>query len=178
MKKSILILSLLVMLVAATALAASAVAFIDVTTDGDLQTWRYRVTADGAHDISHFVVGIGQCYEVVECDPTDCELGLDPSTQVYGVKWDLEIPVGESVEVSFTTRSDDPRQGEVEWSVKEGQNILKGLTTGPVCPPNSVKLLGMSVTPDVPSLLISLTVALIVAALIVLMAEIQRRRRR
>jgi len=139
--------------------------------------WEYTVTAsDNSKDVSHTTVEVGQCYEVTSCGPEPCARGLDPTTNVDGVKWDVEIPAGESLTLWFVTRIADgnTKHGLVEAAVKAGQDVCYFQVDGPVCSPNQITLKDMSATNNSDNITIAV-IALIFFASLVAIVLMERR---
>jgi hypothetical protein len=62
--------------------------------EGGTSTWTFFVeelgSGKGFKDLSHWVVGLPECAEFVSADPEGYEVGTDPRTGVYGVKWEVD----------------------------------------------------------------------------------------
>jgi hypothetical protein len=102
-----------------------------VNSDGT-STWTYRVTETGkGRDLSHWVLGLGDCHTVVSADPQQYEVGQDPRTGVYGIKWD----VSEAFESGYFSFTVDGvyETGPVNFATKAGRSIHQGWVDGPTC---------------------------------------------
>lgn len=80
--------------------------FDGVVNNGDgTQTWTYTVTGVGAdHDLSHWVLALCEDHNVIDASYyPKWEVVTDPTTNVYGIKWDKEIDKnGGTITFSFT----------------------------------------------------------------------------
>jgi len=80
--------------------------FDGMVNNGDgTSTWTYTVTGMGASkDLSHWVLALCQDHEVLSASFSGkWEVNVDPTTNVYGIKWDKEIDKnGGSLTFSFT----------------------------------------------------------------------------
>ncbi|MCA9519954.1 MAG: hypothetical protein KC609_03235, partial [Myxococcales bacterium] len=94
----------------------------------DRTTFSYRVSSgsDGSKvkALSHFVVGLPSCeskLEVLATAPSEAvEIGTDPTTGVYGVKWDLSLEPGQSRDYSLTIAGNHA-VSEAKVAVKAGK---------------------------------------------------------
>lgn len=148
----------LAVLLFGVALAAEAVTllgyqitFNGVTKVDHQTTWTYQVKWLGPdkYELSHWSLEVCVDYLFVsESNELNCTatFGPDPTTGVYGIKWeDCSPQIGPehtgpytfSVTLSSMT---DPRQGDVQVGVKAGQGEDVGYITGPACSPNAVGL--------------------------------------
>lgn len=112
------------------------VEFLGRTFDGSSTTFAYRVTVADDPELSHFVVEIPDCdppLEVVGYDPsTAVTIGLDPTTGLVGIKWDLPLGVGQTRDYSVAFAG-DVSEGLTGVAVKGGQLIALGERPGPAC---------------------------------------------
>lgn len=73
-------------------------------------TFSYLVTVKGDPALSHFTVGLPLCDKeqaVVSYSPDYAvSIGLDPTSGVSGIKWDIGLKPGESRLYSFTLKGD------------------------------------------------------------------------
>lgn len=112
--------------------------------DGSQTTFTYTVTGTGVPTaLSHFDLEIPQCtpsLELIAFTPTDAvELGVDPTTGVDGIKWDL--PLGESESRTYTvTFLGYVAEGDVTSAVKNGDGYFTVIVTGPSCAQPSVDI--------------------------------------
>ncbi|HEC84727.1 MAG TPA: hypothetical protein ENI48_05740 [Thioploca sp.] len=105
-------------------------------------TWTYRVQENSGKDLSHFVLGVGNCAKVVNNnEPSNTTYGghgRDGSTGFYGIKWDTSGGFSND-QFSFTLDASYP-EGEIEalakaGSKKSGAGHAKGKIIGPDCSP-------------------------------------------
>lgn len=80
--------------------------FDGVTNNGNgTSTWTYTVTGVGANrDLSHWVLALCEDHEIIDASyPGKWEVVNDPTTGIYGIKWDKEVGKnGDSKTFSFT----------------------------------------------------------------------------
>jgi hypothetical protein len=100
-------------------------------------TFSYLVEGTGVDPaLSHFTIGFPICdseVAVVGYSPTNLvSIGPDPTTGVYGIKWDIGMEPDESREYSFTLAGN---YGEdiIDVAVKAGRTGEVGEITGPAC---------------------------------------------
>ncbi len=149
-------LALLIILVLATvAVAASTVTFykhvINFPNPGEV-TYLYNVTSTSDPAISHTTFAVESCYQVTGCGQiidgeyiaTECEVGLDPTTGIDGVKFEDEVEPGDAVTYWFTVASDDQRIGDTQAATKAGRDVVAFDVSGPVCDPNVVALTALT----------------------------------
>jgi hypothetical protein len=99
-------------------------------------TFTYIVSGTGQRpDLSHFDLGIPICSPpliVVGTSPTDAvRFGVDPTTGVDGIKWDLPLKTTETRTYSITFNG-NVSEGTVQVAVK-GDTFQVGSITGPSC---------------------------------------------
>src|SRR5262249_24093884 len=76
--------------------------------DGFDTTYSYTVCTLQAipmQGFSHVVIGLPNCSPgpyVLSCDPNGCIVQTDPTTQVFGVKWNDSISAGHCKDYSFS----------------------------------------------------------------------------
>ncbi len=110
--------------------------------DGSNTTFTYTVTGTGVPpDLSHFDVEIPVCVpllQVVGYSPTQAvSFGVDPTTGVNGIKWDLSLRTNESRTYSITFAGNVP-QGMVEVAVKGGNGFESAALPGAACSTTAV----------------------------------------
>lgn len=154
MKKLIhtLVASILALVVAIPLTAGAAPSFneIDLDTDGrwtvmylgstydsglNQTTFSYSVTVLDDPALSHFNVGFPLCDQltVASWEPMGAvSVGLDPTTGVYGMKWDDGQDTGTTRTYSVTFQGLIP-EGTVEVAVKAGLFVAIGERPGPAC---------------------------------------------
>lgn len=103
----------------------------------DATSYHYRISGLGCDPaLSHFAIGLPDCspeLRVVEVWPAGwVEIGLDPKTQLYGVKFDRELGVDQSLEVSISLAGRHA-VAPVLAEVKAGKGFELGLISGPAC---------------------------------------------
>lgn len=113
------------------------VVFGGSTYDGTQTTFSYTVTGMGIPTaLSHFDLEIPNCAPVLELiafNPTDAvELGVDPTTGVDGIKWDLPLQESESRTYSLTFLG-YVAEGTVTAAVKNGDGYFTVPVVGPSC---------------------------------------------
>lgn len=99
-------------------------------------TFTYIVSGTGsAPDLSHFDLGLPSCSPqllVVGTSPTDAvRFGVDPTTGVDGIKWDLPLQTTETRTYTITFQG-NIAEGVVPVAVK-GDSAEVGTITGPSC---------------------------------------------
>ena len=112
--------------------------------DGSQTTFIYYVSGTGTPpDLSHFDVEIVTCnpaLQVVGVDPTSAvSFGVDPTTGVSGIKWDLPLPMSQSRTYRLTFAGDIP-EGVVTVAVKGGNGFGSAQLPGAGCGANSVEI--------------------------------------
>ncbi|MBZ0293234.1 MAG: hypothetical protein K8L99_11770, partial [Anaerolineae bacterium] len=100
-------------------------------------TFTYVVSGTGTPpDLSHFDIEIVGCVpelEVVSFSPTDAvSFGLDPTTGVNGIKWDLPLLVTDARQYSLTFAG-NISEGVVTIAVKGGNGFESGQLPGASC---------------------------------------------
>ncbi len=113
------------------------VAFQGSTYDGTATIFTYVVTGMGIPTaLSHFDLEIPHCsplLELIGFSPTDAvELGIDPTTGVDGIKWDLPLGEAESRTYSVTFLG-YVAEGEITAAVKNGDGFFTITVPGPSC---------------------------------------------
>ena len=103
-------------------------------------TWTYRVKEVSGKDLSHWVLGVGNCAKVLSDDtPTNTQfggLGPDGSTGFYGVKWNTDDGFNNAL-FSFTLDDDYP-EATIDVLAKAGSKSsgaghALGKIIGPDC---------------------------------------------
>ncbi len=128
--------------------------------DGTTTTFTYTVTGTGLPPaLSHFDLQIPICsiaLELVSYSPTEAvEVGVDPTTGIDGIKWDL--PLGESESRTYSvTFQGDVLEGEIAAAVKNGDGFTIITVPGPSCetveatpPPEVTPEITPEITPEV-----------------------------
>lgn len=94
------------------------------------------MTVKGDPALSHFTVGLPLCDKeqaVVSYTPDYAvSIGLDPTSGVSGIKWDIGLKPGESRLYSFTLKG-DIAAGTTNVAVKAGTFVALGSLTSPSC---------------------------------------------
>jgi len=113
------------------------VTYLGSTYDGGLNqtTFSYSVTVLDDPALSHFNVGFPLCDQltVASWEPMGAvSIGLDPTTGVYGIKWDDGQDTGTTRTYSVTFQGAIP-EGTVEVAVKAGLFVAIGERPGPAC---------------------------------------------
>jgi uncharacterized repeat protein (TIGR01451 family) len=118
------------------------IAFNGSNFDGTQTSFSYTVTGTGVPTaLSHFDIEIPNCpiaLEVLAYVPADAvEFGVDPTTGVNGIKWDL--PLGESESRTYTISFEGfVAEGTVIAAVKNGDGFFTVSVPGPSCAQPSV----------------------------------------
>lgn len=112
------------------------VTYLGMTDNGDgTSTWSYQVDelgkGKGFKDLSHWVLGLGQCAVVTSASPTPYEVVKDPRTGVYGIKWDVSNSFTSGV-FSFTLQG-VWSETSVPVATKAGPGTDIQWITGPSC---------------------------------------------
>jgi hypothetical protein len=95
-------------------------------------TWTYEVKRLTGHALSHWVLGIGNCKgHVVDTDPDYSDFNTDPTTNLYGIKWNTNNP---SDTMTFVITLDgNYQEGQVQVAAKASNKFGIGTITGPDC---------------------------------------------
>ncbi len=109
--------------------------FVGVTNDFDnnRSTWMYTVAGTNAgQDLSHWVLALCPDHTVHSAGPNPWEVNTDPTSGLYGIKWD--VPVNTNQSKTFTvTLNGIWEPGDIEFKMKAATNIYSGTITGPTC---------------------------------------------
>ncbi|MCR4392178.1 MAG: hypothetical protein NUV94_05245, partial [Candidatus Acetothermia bacterium] len=139
------LMALALLLVSGTTFLASAeacsnykVEFREATFDGTNTTFNYRVYCYDDPAISHWVMGFpsqcADCKYVVGAGPySNWKCGTDPTTGVYGVKFDVGIDPGQYKDFWIKLSGYWPT-GSVQVAVKAGTLRCYYEVLGPACP--------------------------------------------
>lgn len=72
------------------------------TTDSS-STWCYTLVWNGTSPkLSHLIIQLGECAQVLSASPSEFKAGLDGSTDIFGIKWDTTIPANTPTQFCFT----------------------------------------------------------------------------
>ena len=112
------------------------VAFLGVTYNEDgTSTWSYRVeelkSGKGFKDLSNWALGLDECVVVLNAEPASYDVGRNPHTGLYSIKWDVGNGL-KSGRFSFTVEG-VPFEAEVEVATKAGPHVDSGWIAGPSC---------------------------------------------
>ena len=113
------------------------VTFVGRVFANNQTTFTYTVSGTGTPpDLSHFDIEIPVCVpplQAVAYNPTQAvSFGVDPTTGINGIKWDLSLGMNESRTYSITFAGDVP-QGSVQVAVKGGNGFESAALPGPAC---------------------------------------------
>ena len=120
------------------------VAFNGSNYDGANTSYSYTVCtlqAIPAQGFSHIVFELEMCspsLQVTSCSPGNCSVNTDPTTQVFGVKWDDSISNGQCKDYSFAIAGNHGTQLNtvvIKAGNCTGANCNPGLLSGPSCSP-------------------------------------------
>lgn len=104
-------------------------------------TFTYTVTVYDDPALSHFTAGFALCddaFVVVGRSPDEAvSIGLDPTTGVNGIKWDIGLNPGLTQAYSFTLQG-NIGEGTVNVAVKAGLFAAIGQRPGPSCDTNPI----------------------------------------
>lgn len=102
----------------------------------DTTTFTYELTVLSGRDykdLSHWVLAIdSDCDQIPVGSGNVTSFGLDPTTGLYGFKWDDGQPKG-TTQTYTVTFTGEVGSTEVKYSVKGGTYFAVGTTTGPGC---------------------------------------------
>ena len=110
--------------------------FDGVTNNGNgTSTWSYTVTGNGTadHDLSHWVLALCQDHEVLSASPNNWEVNTDPTTGVYGIKWDVGINKNGGIETFEFTLNGEFAVEEVQVAFKASTESFYSTINGPSC---------------------------------------------
>ncbi|MDQ4074853.1 MAG: DUF11 domain-containing protein [Chloroflexota bacterium] len=104
---------------------------VDYEADGT-SVWQYHVEElPAAQDLSHWVLGLPACVEVLDAEPDPWELVTpDPDTGVDGIKWETGAGFAEGI---FTLTLDEPWDVGVTDVAVVGPDEAFGEIAGPEC---------------------------------------------
>lgn len=113
------------------------VTFVSRVFANNQTTFTYTVAGTGTPpDLSHFDIEIPVCVpplQAVAYNPAQAvSFGVDPTTGVNGIKWDLSLRTNETRTYSITFAGDVP-QGMVTVAVKGGNGFESAALPGPAC---------------------------------------------
>lgn len=115
------------------------ITFVGMVPDynNNTSTWTYTVSAVGsAKDLSHWVLELCRTHTVKSATPTPWSVPTngDPTTQVYGIKWDQSLSVGSTRTYSFTLNG-IYEITQVKTAIKTGgkTKVAVGYILGPSC---------------------------------------------
>jgi hypothetical protein len=134
------LLSTLLLLITILTYAVTTISTSAVTLDTNYEvvlvshvgnTWTYNVSCNGSPAISHWILAFcGGSEAIVSTDPEGV-YGKDPTTGLYGIKWDIGIDPGEYALFVIVLDADYP-EGLVPVAIKAGPNEYIGLIEGPL----------------------------------------------
>lgn len=65
--------------------------------------WCYTLVWNGTTpQLSHLTIQLGQCAQVLSASPLGFVVGLDGSTEIFGIKWNTTIPANTPTQFCFT----------------------------------------------------------------------------
>lgn len=110
----------------------------------DQTTFTYTVAGTGQPpDLSHFDLGLPNCdppLQVVGYSPArGVSFGVDPTTGIDGIKWDVPLLVTDTRTYTLTL-SGNIAEGTVSVAVKDGNGFQAGTIPGPACARPAVTL--------------------------------------
>lgn len=110
----------------------------------DQTTFSYLVAGTGQPpDLSHFDMQIPLCdplLEVVGYSPANAvSFGVDPTTGIDGIKWDVPLLVSDTRTYAITITG-NVAEGMVSVAVKDGNGFEAGQIPGPACTRPSIML--------------------------------------
>jgi hypothetical protein len=114
---------------------AATVVFQGMTTNEDgTSTWSYEVSEPGGKckDLSNWAVALPKDAVVVSAEPTPYEVGVNPHTGLYSIKWDVTDSFKSGVFTFTLDGSYTP--GDVPCATKAGPTVVEGTVTGPFAP--------------------------------------------
>jgi uncharacterized repeat protein (TIGR01451 family) len=99
-------------------------------------TFTYSVTSGGPPALSHWVIELcAPCSYVVDAGPGTISCGTDPTTGIFGLKFDTGLNLGETRQFYITMSGEWPT-GEIQAAVKAGQFEYYCTILGPACVPD------------------------------------------
>lgn len=102
-------------------------------------TFTYVVRGDGnGKDLSHWVVALCNNHSGPSGTPSPTSVGVDPTLNFYGFKWDVSVKISQSKTFTLTIPGIWDTIG-VQVGVKAGQNLSYGTVAGPACSTYSPK---------------------------------------
>ena len=108
----------------------------ETATDGGSSTWTYQVVETGkGKDLSHWALALecpnGDRHTVVDANPKPYEVGINPHTGLYSIKWD----VNDDFESGYFSVTLDGawEEGMVQFATKAGRSVHHGQIDGPTC---------------------------------------------
>ena len=150
-KKEIATLTALIVLTAGIAWAGPTFTEVDLDADSrwdvtymgrtydaeaNTTTFAYNVTVNNDPALSHFTAGFPFCDDpaaVNGADPSDAvSVGLDPTSGVDGIKWDLGLEPGNSRVHAYTLQG-NIAEGTITVAVKAGTFVATANRPGPSC---------------------------------------------
>ncbi len=113
-----------------------------VNNNDGTSTWTYTITGINAdHDLSHWVLAL--CEDnVIDASPEPWEVVTDPTTGLFGIKWD--VPVNkDGGQVTFSVTLDGQFEAVItDLAIKAGQDITYCTTYGPKCEEECMNKIG------------------------------------
>ncbi len=100
----------------------------DWDEENDQTTFYYTVEVTGNPALSHFIAGLPVCDDdEIEVDSTypkkQMGVGVDPTTGLYGIKWDIELDKDDTRTYSYTLVGNIDDSGFVDIGLKAGLYI-------------------------------------------------------
>jgi uncharacterized repeat protein (TIGR01451 family) len=122
------------------------ITFLGSTYNGTNTTFNYQITGGGPPALSHWVVELCvPCSYVVSAGPGSVTCGTDPTTGVYGLKFDSGLGQGQTQNYWITLSGQWPT-GNITAAIKAGQINCFYTIQGPTCEPD-IKVVKTALTP-------------------------------
>ena len=117
------------------------ITYVGRTYDGTNTTFTYTVTSYQPPAASHWILGVASCItetDIVTAGPGTWVFGYDPTTEIYGIKFDTMVPEGSSMTFSVTlsgywAEGTSAVETEIKAATKAAQKVCVFPTTGPSC---------------------------------------------
>ncbi len=96
-------------------------------------TWQYEVRpVSASKDLSHWVLALCMGSQVLSSAPPG-EVGLDPTTGLWGIKWDQPLGTTDEPRLYAVTLNGWFEVGITQVAVKAGRDPVQGEIDGPSC---------------------------------------------